>query len=60
MSHSLATEKTTQLISNGQEPYGLPEGRIYALANDQHRGIWIGDSSRCSLFSLFSRNLRAI
>lgn len=53
--YSLATEKTTQLISNGQGPYGLPEGRIYALANDQHGGIWIATHQGIRYFSLFSQ-----
>lgn len=53
--YSLATEKTTQLISNEQGPYGLPEGRIYALANDQHGGIWIATDQGVRYFSLFSQ-----
>lgn len=53
--YSLNRDEITEFTGIKSAEYGLPDGKIYALANDQRGGIWIATKKGIRYFSLFSQ-----
>lgn len=55
--YSLATDEVGVLEGDKPSIYGIPEGKIYALLNDQQGGVWLATQQGIRYFSLFSQRV---
>ncbi|MGC9421786.1 helix-turn-helix domain-containing protein [Vibrio sp.] len=55
--YSLSRDEISDFSEIKHTSYGLPDGKVYALAHDQYQGIWIATQQGVRYVSLFSQML---